>query len=137
VLGPRISIDGDAVGSFAAGPYLRPVVTEHAGEQEGIQVDLEPLAARRLLGVPMAELAGRCVCLDELVGKELTEWVGETPGIGIPGTDELFERAKAAGAEVVREPFDTDYGSHDFTVRDPEGNIWNVGTYDPATSAAA
>ena len=52
--------------------------------------------------------------------------------IGIDGTDALFERAKAAGAEVVREPFDTDYGSRDFGVRDPEGNVWNFGTYDPA-----
>ena len=49
------------MGSFAAGPYLRPVVTEHDGEQEGIQVDLEPLAARRLLGLPMSELTERCV----------------------------------------------------------------------------
>jgi AraC-like DNA-binding protein len=77
MLGPRISIDGEPVGSFAAGPYLRPVVTEHDGEQEGIQIDLEPLAARQLLGVPMAELAERCVSLDELIGRELTEWVGD------------------------------------------------------------
>jgi AraC-like DNA-binding protein len=91
MLGPRISIDGDPVGSFAAGPYLRPVVTEHAGEQEGIQVDLEPLAARRLLGVPMAELAARCVPLDELVGKELTDWVGDTPG-----WPERFARVESA-----------------------------------------
>ena len=57
--------------------------------------------------------------------------------IGIDGTDALFERAKAAGAEIVREPFDTDYGSRDFMVRDPEGNMWMLGTYDPATSASA
>jgi uncharacterized glyoxalase superfamily protein PhnB len=57
--------------------------------------------------------------------------------IGIDGTDELFERAKNAGAEIVREPFDTDYGSRDFTVRDPEGNTWMLGTYDPATTSSA
>jgi len=79
MLGPRISIDGDPIGSFAAGPYLRPVVTEHAGEQEGIQVDLEPLAARRLLGMPMSELAERCVPLDDLVGEQLTDWVADAP----------------------------------------------------------
>ena len=43
--------------------------------------------------------------------------------------DALFERAVAAGAEVVRKPYDTDYGSRDFTVRDPEGNYWQFGTY--------
>jgi uncharacterized glyoxalase superfamily protein PhnB len=26
---------------------------------------------------------------------------------------------------------DTDYGSRDFTVRDPEGNLWAFGTYRP------
>ena len=48
--------------------------------------------------------------------------------------DPLFERAKAAGAEVVMEPADQDYGSRDFTVRDPEGNLWAFGTYAPPSS---
>jgi uncharacterized glyoxalase superfamily protein PhnB len=48
--------------------------------------------------------------------------------------DPLFERAKAAGAEVVMEPTDQDYGSRDFTVRDPEGNLWAFGTYAPPSS---
>ena len=43
--------------------------------------------------------------------------------------DPLFERASAAGAEVVRGLEDQDYGSRDFTVRDPEGNLWSFGTY--------
>jgi uncharacterized glyoxalase superfamily protein PhnB len=43
--------------------------------------------------------------------------------------DSLYDRAKAAGAEVVLEPTDQDYGSRDFSVRDPEGNIWSFGTY--------
>lgn len=43
--------------------------------------------------------------------------------------DALFERAVAAGAEVIRAPYDTDYGSHDVTFRDPEGNLWQFGTY--------
>lgn len=43
--------------------------------------------------------------------------------------DALFERAKAAGADVVKPPYDTDYGSHDFVARDPEGNRWSFGTY--------
>jgi uncharacterized glyoxalase superfamily protein PhnB len=49
--------------------------------------------------------------------------------------DALFERAKAAGAEVVAEPADQDYGSRDFTVRDPEGNLWAFGTYAPPSSS--
>jgi uncharacterized glyoxalase superfamily protein PhnB len=43
--------------------------------------------------------------------------------------DALFERAVAGGADVVSEPHDTEYGSREFCVRDPEGNLWQVGTY--------
>jgi uncharacterized glyoxalase superfamily protein PhnB len=43
--------------------------------------------------------------------------------------DALFDRATAAGAEVVRGLRNEDYGSRGFTVRDPEGNLWSFGTY--------
>lgn len=43
--------------------------------------------------------------------------------------DALFARATAAGATVVRELEDTDYGSRQFVVTDPEGNIWSFGTW--------
>ena len=43
--------------------------------------------------------------------------------------DALFDRATAAGAEVIAPLNDTDYGSRDFAVRDPEGNRWSFGTY--------
>ena len=42
--------------------------------------------------------------------------------------DQLFARATAAGAEVMQGLHDTDYGSRDFAVRDPEGNRWSFGT---------
>lgn len=52
--------------------------------------------------------------------------------------DADFARAAAApGAEVVRAVADTDYGSRDYIVRDPEGNLWCVGTYRPAAAAEA
>jgi uncharacterized glyoxalase superfamily protein PhnB len=43
--------------------------------------------------------------------------------------DAVYERARAAGAEIIAGPHDTDYGSHDFAARDPEGNRWSFGTY--------
>jgi uncharacterized glyoxalase superfamily protein PhnB len=46
-----------------------------------------------------------------------------------PGVDALYERARAADAEIIRVPHDTDYGSRDFAARDPEGNRWSFGTY--------
>jgi uncharacterized glyoxalase superfamily protein PhnB len=41
----------------------------------------------------------------------------------------VYERAVRTGATIVREPATTDYGSYDFTARDPEGNLWSFGTY--------
>jgi uncharacterized glyoxalase superfamily protein PhnB len=45
--------------------------------------------------------------------------------------DAVHARAKAAGAEMVFDIEDKPYGGRGFTCRDPEGHIWNVGTYDP------
>jgi uncharacterized glyoxalase superfamily protein PhnB len=44
---------------------------------------------------------------------------------------EFLERARANGAEIVRELTDEDYGSRGYTARDPEGNLWSFGTYRP------
>ena len=52
--------------------------------------------------------------------------------VAVPDPDDRFERARAAGAAIVRELTDTDYGSRDFAVRDPEGNLWSFGTDRPA-----
>jgi uncharacterized glyoxalase superfamily protein PhnB len=46
--------------------------------------------------------------------------------------DAQDERAKEAGAEIVRGLRDEDYGSRGFTARDPEGNLWSFGTYRPS-----
>jgi uncharacterized glyoxalase superfamily protein PhnB len=58
---------------------------------------------------------------------------GVTHGIYIvvKDIDAHHARAKAAGAEVIHPLEDTDYGSRNYTVRDPEGFLWSFGTYDP------
>ena len=43
--------------------------------------------------------------------------------------DDLHSRATAAGATTLRPPEDQDYGGRAATVRDPEGNLWSMGTY--------
>jgi uncharacterized glyoxalase superfamily protein PhnB len=48
--------------------------------------------------------------------------------------DAHFERARDAGAEIVRGLEDEDYGSRGYTARDPEGNLWSIGTYRPDSS---
>jgi uncharacterized glyoxalase superfamily protein PhnB len=53
--------------------------------------------------------------------------------IVLADVDEAYARAQAAGGVVVRPLKDTGYGSREFTVKDPEGHSWSVGTYDPWT----
>jgi uncharacterized glyoxalase superfamily protein PhnB len=57
----------------------------------------------------------------------------ETRGayIVVANADEVYARAQAAGGVVVRAIQDTPYGSREFSVKDPEGHSWSVGTYDP------
>ncbi|HZC17326.1 MAG TPA: VOC family protein [Caulobacteraceae bacterium] len=43
------------------------------------------------------------------------------------GLDELFERARVAGAVVLREPADQFYGDRSAMVADPEGHVWSLG----------
>jgi uncharacterized glyoxalase superfamily protein PhnB len=67
-------------------------------------------------------------------GKDDTPFGTRAPGndsvyVVCDDPDELFIRATNAGAKVVRELVDEDYGSRGFTVRDPEGNLWSFGTY--------
>ena len=49
--------------------------------------------------------------------------------------DALCERIRAAGGKITTELRDTDYGSRDFAIDDPEGNHWYFGTYRGAPRA--
>ena len=62
----------------------------------------------------------------------------ETGGIGtqsafviVENADAHYARAKAAGAEIVMEVEDQDYGGRLYACLDPEGHLWSFGTYDP------
>ena len=52
--------------------------------------------------------------------------------IVVEDADAHYARAVEAGAEIVRELEDTPYGSRDYSARDPEGHLWNFGTYRPS-----
>ena len=49
----------------------------------------------------------------------------------VSDVDAHCARARAAGAEIVRELENTPYGSREYAARDPEGQVWSFGTYDP------
>ncbi len=59
----------------------------------------------------------------------------QSPYVVVSEVDDLCAKARAAGAEIVIEPKDEDYGGRVFSCRDPEGHLWNFGTYDPWTAA--
>jgi uncharacterized glyoxalase superfamily protein PhnB len=56
---------------------------------------------------------------------------GDAAYLAVEDADAHYARARAAGAEILRELGDTDYGSRDFICRDPEGRVWCFGTYWP------
>jgi uncharacterized glyoxalase superfamily protein PhnB len=72
---------------------------------------------------------------------EFGQWVKpprETGGIGtqsayviVEDADAHHARAKLAGAEIVMEVEDQDYGGRLYSCLDPEGHLWSFGTYDP------
>ncbi len=51
--------------------------------------------------------------------------------IVVSDADAVYARAQATGAIIARPLQDTPYGSREFSVKDPEGHSWSVGTYDP------
>ena len=50
----------------------------------------------------------------------------------VDDADAHYARAKAAGAEIVNELHDNQgYPGRSYNARDPEGNDWDFGTYNP------
>jgi uncharacterized glyoxalase superfamily protein PhnB len=63
---------------------------------------------------------------DEIDGAET-----QSAYVIVSDADALYRRAKAAGANIVLDIKDEDYGGRGFSCRDLEGHLWNFGTYDP------
>ena len=57
--------------------------------------------------------------------------VTQSPYIIVERVDEHYAKAKAAGAEIVIDIKDEDYGGRGYSARDAEGHLWNFGSYDP------
>lgn len=45
-------------------------------------------------------------------------------------------RTRQAGARIVLEPADQEYGGRNYSCRAPEGHLWSFGSYDPWTNSA-
>ena len=51
--------------------------------------------------------------------------------LAVQDIDSLHAAARASGATIELPLRDTDHGSREFACRDPERNLWSVGTYWP------
>lgn len=49
----------------------------------------------------------------------------------VEDVDAHHARAVAAGATITMPPTAQDYGGSCYTCSDPEGHVWNFGSYDP------
>ncbi len=74
---------------------------------------------------PPEERDGLVKTLEEAGGNTQTTYVVITE------IDKHYRQAIAAGAEIVCEIADQDYEGRIYTARDPEGYLWNFGSYDP------
>ena len=55
----------------------------------------------------------------------------QSPYVIVEDCDKHYARAVASGAKIVIDIKDEDYGGRGYSCRDPEGHLWNFGTYDP------
>ncbi|MGN7920235.1 MULTISPECIES: VOC family protein [Lysobacter] len=73
-----------------------------------------------------SEWGRRIVQPDEIGGRET-----QACSVVVSDADEHYAQARAAGAEIVVEIADQDYGGRAYTCRDLEGRLWWFGTYNP------
>ncbi len=83
-----------------------------------------------------------------MLGSERDDTHGQLMGVPGPGgvntqsvylvvddPEALHDRAVEAGAEIVSPLENPEYGGIFFACRDPEGHVWNIGSYDPWKSS--
>ena len=61
----------------------------------------------------------------------------QSPYLVVADADAVYAKAKHAGWRILIDLKDEDDGRRGFTCADPEGHIWNVGTYDPWADPSA
>jgi AraC-like DNA-binding protein len=105
----EVSLGGNSssFSAFVSGVQDRSAHTRHAGIQEGIGVHLNALGVSRLLGVAGAELANRCVALDEILGQGAETLADQLSGAATPSRRRvLLERTlvERLGAGPILSP---------------------------------
>lgn len=70
---------------------------------------------------------GKLITQPDTIGGAQTQ----TAYVVVDDADVVYERARAAGMDIIMPIKDEDYGGRGFTCRDLEGHVWSFGTYDP------
>ncbi len=80
-------------------------------------------------------------------GREIDRWAVQPEEIGgrhtggvyvvSPDCDAAYQAAQAAGAVMLLELYEPDYGGKAFVCKDAEGHVWSVGSYDPFAPQSA
>ncbi|HEY4358924.1 MAG TPA: VOC family protein [Acidobacteriaceae bacterium] len=77
------------------------------------------------------EFAEHMASLDETGGRMTTGLC-----LIVQDCDAVYAKAQEAGAEIVQELNEPEYGGKAFACKDPEGYVWWIGSYNPWTSPA-
>jgi uncharacterized glyoxalase superfamily protein PhnB len=62
---------------------------------------------------------------------EIGDCETQSPCVIVTDPDAIYDRSKAAGAEIVVDIKSEEYGGRGFACRDLEGHLWYFGNYDP------
>ncbi|MEX1042481.1 MAG: VOC family protein [Pirellulaceae bacterium] len=74
---------------------------------------------------------GRLIKQPDEIGGGVTQSIY----VVVANADSVYAKATAAGAKIVIDIKDQDYGGRDFTCYDLEGHLWTFGTYRPSEEA--
>jgi AraC-like DNA-binding protein len=104
IIDPRTSESWRFSEGFVAGLDDGPTLSEHDGFQRGFQANLTPIGGRLFFGLPMSELAGRCVPMGDVLPRKHRDLARRLRDL--PDWDERFdlfehvlqETIEAAGA---------------------------------------
>ena len=62
---------------------------------------------------------------------EMGGFITQSPYVIVEDIDSHYQKAKNAGAEMIIELQEEDYGGKTYTCKDIEGHIWTFGSYNP------
>ena len=98
-----------------------------------VAMDMQETAFFQANGVVLVLWARDKLAGDSGVADDGARWGGITLAHNVGSRDEvdaLIEQARAAGAEIAREPAETFYGGYAGVFRDLDGHAWEV-AYNP------